>query len=110
VLTKHQSSHACLLPCCAVAVQICRPGRNIDDTSEMMPIDGDEHIDIDTVMMMVMIVVVMMTMMMYSSGQVSKYALPVEQRLLLQDVSASAQELVRLGGTLLHGQHRHCLA
>ena len=41
---------------------------------------------------------------------VNKHALPVVQRLLLRDVSASAQELVRLGGILLHGQHRLCPA
>ena len=48
--------------------------------------------------------------MMHSSGQVSKYALPVVQRLLLQDVHASAEELVRLGGSLLHDRHKPCPA
>jgi len=42
--------------------------------------------------------------------QVSKYALPVVHRLLLQDVSASAQALVRLGDILLHGRHKQCRA
>ncbi len=63
-----------------------------------------------TVTTMMTIVTVMMTRMVHSSGQVSKYALPVVQRLLLQDVSASAAELVRLGGTLSHGRHKHCPA
>ena len=60
--------------------------------------------------MMTMIVTVKITKTMFSSRQVGKYALPVVQRLLLQGVSASAQELVRLGDTLLHGQHKHCPA
>ncbi len=63
-----------------------------------------------TVRTMITIVTVVMTRMMYSSRQVNKYALPVVQRLLLQDVSASAEELVRLGGILSHGRHKHCPA
>lgn len=99
-----------MLLCCAIASE-SKFVFQADDTSDTVIIDSDEAMTrtvILTVTTMITIVTAMMTMLMYCSGQVNKYALPVVQRLLLQDVSASAQELVRLGDTLLHGRHKHC--